>query len=322
MALSAVAQESGQEIIFSSPKTDGAQVVAPSLTPQNPQLSGLPSSLLAPVPAFPSRPSDALPPPPMNMSGQQRLKQLQEERRNWTLMTPAEIFGVTTTEKLLQPPERDAFGREKKTTQLERYLARESQARAGVTNGWRSDRANSPWNSSRDDDASPFAHWRDGTADTAQNLNRFLDSQQNRNSPANRNGPANQNGQIVSSAFDEFARKKEDLEKLEKTASMERFRQMLNPSYASEQPSPNSRYFPVSKPVVDPNLTQPEYVPNPAGASFKPLTSDIGRPVGLTPLPGVVTPRLQPVITPSWKPQPPPWLSQSPQPTAFPQLRY
>jgi len=294
-------------------------MVTPSLTPQNFQLPELPSTLRAPVSAFPSPPSlGQLPPPPVNSSEQQRLKQLQDERRNWMLMTPAEIFGVTPTEKLLQPPERDAFGREKKTTQLERYLERENQARTGLTNGWRSDRANSPWNLSRDEDnASPFARGRDGTADPAQNLNRFLDGQQNRNGSANQNWNPNENPD--GNGFDAFAQKKVTKEKLEQQASMERFRQMLLPS---SEPSPNNRYFPVPKPAVDPNLTQPDFVPNPAGASFKPLASGVGRPVGLTPLPGVVTPRLQPAVIPSWKPQPPPWLSQSPVPTAFPQQRF
>ena len=316
MALSAAAQPSGQDIIFSSPKADDSQAVTPSLTPQNSELPTLPSTLLAPVPAFPSRPppGDRLRPPSVNSSEQQRLRQLQAERRNWTLMTPAEIFGVTTTEKLLQPPERDAFGREKKTTQLERYLERENQARAGLTNGWRSDRANSPWGCSRDEDnARPFARRLDGTADPAQNLNRFLDSQQNKNASVSDNG--NPDGNI----FDAFAQKKATKEKLEQQATMVRFRQMLQPG---SEPSPSSRYFPVPKVIVDPNITQPEFVPNPAGASFKPLISDIGRPAGLTPLPGVVTPHLQPVVIPSWKPQPPPWLSQSPQPTAFPQQKF
>jgi hypothetical protein len=313
MALSAPAQPSGQDIIFSSPKTDDAQAVTPSLTPQNSLLPELPGTLRAPELAFPAPPSgERLPPPPVNSSDQQRLNQLQAERRNWTLMTPAEIFGVTPTEKLLQPPERDAFGREKKPTQLERYLARENSAQTGLTNGWRSDRANSPWSFSRaEDNASPFARRLDGTADAAQNLNRFLDSQQNPGRVANQNGTPIENG------FDAFAQKKLTQEKLEQQASMERFRQMLAPS---SEPSPNSQYFPVPKPAVDPYLTQPEFVPNPAGASFKPLVSDIGRPAGLTPLPGVVTPRLQPVVIPSWKPQPPPWLS--PTPTAFPQQRF
>ena len=315
MVLSAAAQESGQAIIFSAPKSDGPPAVTPSLTPQNSGLPVLPDTLLAPISPFPSRPSgDRLPPPPVSSSEQQRLKQLQGERRNWTLMTPEEIFGVSSTEKLLQPPERDAFGREKKTTQLERYLNRENQARTGLTNGWRSDRVNSPWSLWREDDnVNPFARRLDGTADPMQNLNRFLDGQQNKNSSVNPDGKLDEN------TFDAFGKQKQTREKLEKLATMQRFREMLQPS---AQASPDSRFFPVPKPVVGANFTPPEYVPNPAGASFTPLSSGIGRPVGLTPLPGAFSTRPQPVVIPSWKPLPPPWVSQSPQTTAFPQQKF
>jgi hypothetical protein len=250
----------------------------------------------------------------MPSADQQRLRS-QADRRNWALMTPAELFGVTPSEKLLQPPERDAFGQEKKTTLAERYLDRASQSRTGLTNGWRTDRANSPWNFSRDDDrSSAFANWRDGKADPAQNLNQFLDRQQNPNTLGSANGKLDDN------TFDAFAKQKETQDKLEQLATMQRFRQMMNP--ASVPASPNSQFFPTPKPVADPNFTLPDFVPNPAGASFIPLSSSIGRPVGLTPLPGVFTTQPQPAVTPSWKPQPPPWVSQSGQPTAFPQQKF
>lgn len=318
MVLAAAAQESGQDIIFSSPKSDGSQAVTPSLTPQNSQLQGLPNALLTPGPAFPARPSEGRL-PPVNFAEPRGQKTSPEERRNWMLMTPAEIFGVPDVEKLLKPPERDAFGREKKTTQLERFLDRETQARAGLTNGWRSDQAGLPWSLSRDanNDDSPFARRRDGAVDTAQNVARFQDGQQGKNFPAGQKGkPDSIASENVFAAFDQ---QKATKQKLEQQVTMQRFRQMMLPGSEPAEPSPNSRYFPAPKPVVNPNMTQPDFVPNPAGASFKPLVSNIGRPAGLTPLPGVVTPRLQPAMIPSWKPQPPPWMSPSP---AFSQQRF
>ncbi len=117
------------------------------------------------------------------------------------MMTPEEIFGVSYTAKLLQPPERHAFGQEKKTTPMERFLDRENHTRIGLTNGWRSDRVNSPWNLSRDEDNTrPFARRPDATADPVQNLNRFLDIQQNKNAAAS------QNGKIDDRDFDAFAK--------------------------------------------------------------------------------------------------------------------
>src|SRR6266705_5746832 len=80
MVLSAAAQESGQAIIFSAPKSDGTQAVTPSLVPQNSDLPTLPGTLLAPMPAFSS--SSGLtgeqPLPPVYLSEQQRLRQSQE----------------------------------------------------------------------------------------------------------------------------------------------------------------------------------------------------------------------------------------------------
>jgi len=318
MTLAATAQESGQMIIFSSPKTDGAPGDTPSLTPKNSTPSTLPDTLLAPMSIFspPPTPNPLL--PSGNSAGQQRLKQWQEERRNWTLMTPAEIFGVTTPDSLLPPSERDAFGRKKKTTQQERYINRENEARLGATNDWSSRQNRMPWGLS---DAAgvtdSFARRRDGLEGPPKNSSPFLDSQQNKTTAANPFGLSD--ATASRNAFDPFAQKKATQEKLEQQASMQRFREMLAPS---AEPAPNNRFFPVPKPARDPNLTHLEFTPNPAGASFKPLTSNLGRPIGLTPLPGVVTPRIQPVVIPSWKPQPPPWASQTPPTTAFPKLRY
>ncbi len=134
MLLSAEAQQAGQPIIFSSPQTGDAQPTASSPTTDNPPPGTLPGLLQAPVSVFDFNQSgDRLPVPaaPGISPQQRRMQRLLEDRKNWTLMTPAEIFGVTATEKMLQPPERDALGREKNPTQLERYLERESQLRNG-----------------------------------------------------------------------------------------------------------------------------------------------------------------------------------------------
>ena len=320
MALSAAAQPSGQSIIFSSPQNDDAQSATPSLAPQNSQMPVLPGTLQAPVSPFDGgAPNDLpVPPPQANFSEQQRMGKLLEERKNWTLMTPAEIFGVTTQEKLLQPPERDAMGREKNQTQLERYLDREDRLRTGPTNRWQNDTADSPWNFSRDkDNANPFDFSRHGADDAAQNLNRFLNGQ--RNSDAS----ANQNGNVSWDPFNTPAQQPTpEKQNLEQLAAMERFRQLLEPGSAQESPSPDSKFFPVPKTVVDPNITQPDFVPNPAGASFLPLSSGIGKPTGLTPLQGIVNSTAQSAAVPAWAPQPPPWLLQGPQPFAMPQRKF
>src|SRR5271155_5386365 len=108
LVLSVGAQQSGQSIIFSTPQSDDAQSVTPSLAPQNSQMPVLPGTLQAPMSVFnSSAPNDVavLPPPQSNSAEQQRMKKMLDDRKNWTLMTPAEMLGVTPPEKLLQPSE-------------------------------------------------------------------------------------------------------------------------------------------------------------------------------------------------------------------------
>lgn len=319
MVLCAGAQPSDRSIIFSTPKTDDAQAATPSLTPQNPEPPVLPGSLQAPDPALNFHAPENFPAPttPEAYASQNlQMKKMLEERKNWTLMTPAEIFGVTPTEELLKPPERDALGREKNQSQLERYLDREDQSRGSVTNSW----DDSPWNFSRDRDGlNPFDPARDSTTDVAQRLNQFLNGRRN-------DGVVNHNEKNYGwDSFSPSAPQPTVTPDLEQQAAMERFRQLLDPSTAAAaEPSPDSKFFPVPKtlPVLDPNITQPDFVPNPAGASFTPLTSGIGKPAGLTPLPGITTPVTTPVAVPAWAPRPPPWLLQGPQPFVMPQRKF
>jgi hypothetical protein len=309
IVLSVGAQQSGQSIIFSTPQSDDAQSATPSLAPQNSQMPVLPGTLQAPMSAFnSSAPNDVavLPPPQSNSAEQQRMKKMLDDRKNWTLMTPAEMLGVAPTEKLLQPSERDAMGREKNQTQMERYLDRESRDRTGVTNDLQNDVGDSPWNFSRDkDNANPFDSSRHG-ADAAQNLDWLLNGQR-------MDVPPNQNGNISWDSFEPPAQRAPEKPSLEQLAAMERFRQLLEPSPATGLPSPDNRFFPVPKTVLDPNITQPDFVPNPSGASFIPLSSGIGKPAGLTALPGVTTSTPQPVTAPAWAPQPQPFTFTMPQ---------
>lgn len=316
MVLSAAAQPSGQSIIFSAPPSDDAQSVTPSLTPPSSQPVTLPSTMQAPVSPFNySTPNNNLIlPPPANSAEQQRMKQLLDDRKNWTLMTPEEIFGATPAQK---PAERDALGQGKNQSQLERYLERENQSLAGRTNGWQN---NSPWDLAHAQDrTSPFDSRHNDTADTSQsfNFNRLFNGRRNIDASPGQNGNASWD------AFSTPAPQAPVKPNLEQQAAMERFRQLLAPSPApAAEPSPDSRFFSAPKPAADPFITQPAFLANPAGASFTPLSSGISRPTGLTPLPGITTPVSHPVAAPSWAPQPPPWVSQTPPPFATPQWKF
>jgi hypothetical protein len=320
MVLPAGAQQSSQPIIFSSPKTGEETTDRPSPAPDILQPGILPGTLQAPVTFFDLNPPDDSPPLPASPGislQQQRMRKLLADRKNWTLMTPEEILGLEASGKMLQAPERDALGREKDPTPLERYLERENRLRNGPTNDWNNDRADQPGNFSHDPDSvNPLDYRRNNSADAARSFSQILNGQRNRDQDADQS--ENSSWETFSQPLPQAATKPD----LQQLAAMERFRQLLNSSPAEEaQPSSDNKFFPAPKPVMDPLLTQPDFVPNPAGASFTPLSSGIARPTGLTPLPGVVTSLLPPVATPSWKPQPPPWLLQGPQPFMMPQQK-
>jgi hypothetical protein len=324
MVSSTDAQSSDRSIIFSTPKSDDTPAVTPSLAPQNSQLPVLPDSLQAPDPALHFQaPNDLLvgPPPTVITPRSQRMEKLLEDRKNWTLMTPEEIMGVTPADELLQSPDRDALGRKKDTTPLQRFLDRENQMHSGPTNGWQIEQDNLPWKPSRNrDDLNPFAPGSDNTVNAAKKLIDYLNGRQLGEGTANRNN--NNYGWDSFSPTAQQTAMKPDPEQL---AAMDRFRQLLNPApVPTTEASPDNKYFPATKtaPVVDPYLNQPYYVLNPAGSSYTPLTSGVGKPSGLTPLPGIVTPGITLAPAPAWAPQPAPWLIQGPQPFVMPQRKF
>jgi len=310
---SAWAQTAGRSIIFSSPESDAGQSSESSLEPVNPQLGLFPGTAQAPVQLFNFSPPNSLPPAPVSpvfFPQQRTIQKLLEERQNWILLTPEEILGVTATGKMLQPQERDAFGNEIKPTPLERFLQRERQLRNGPTNGWRNERAASPWNFERNPDRGDrldFGH--DHPAEAARGFGQLLNGQRNHDEAA---APRQNSFWDTASQPLSPTTTRPDQDQL---AAMDRFRQLLNPSpVETSQPSPDSQLFTTPKPAVDPFFTRPDFIPNPAGASFTPLSTGIARPMGLTPLPDAVTSLLPSVAAPARKPQLPPWLLQGPQP--------
>ena len=100
---------------------------------------------------------------------------------------------------------------------------------------------------------------------------------------------------------------------LEQIAARERFRAMMEPSAPPEKLTTPTRFAPALAPVANPNL-QAAPLFNPLGKSYAPLQSGISRPAGITPLPSLTTPNLQPATPKKTLVDPPPWLSDGPQP--------
>ena len=242
-----------------------------------------------------------------------------EDRKNWTLMTQEEIMGVLTPEKILGITDPDD---DPKISQVERFLKRRQRLdEAGATNllhhpdasHWRADAADAdPRHPS--DASSRFAQTLGGSVpELTKNPGVFFDN-------ANPNLPADVNrktGSIWSSPFG----LPEPLPKPtpEQLAGMDRFRALMEPDVAEKAPDA-SRYSSPAASAPNPILqTLPGY--NPVGRSFSTLESDIAKPTGLAPLPGAKGPHPVPAKTAPLV-QPPPWISDSPQPATPPQRQF
>jgi hypothetical protein len=243
---------------------------------------------------------------------QLRLQKLQEDRNNWMLMTPAEILGVTTPEKVLETPEQQAAA--EKLTTMDRYLARQQQSESAAvfTNNRESWNSALSWDDPRDPENSSTPNMeRDGRPEKPQGL---LDRIMN----GTRDDRAAEE-QSLAYGLDSFSAPPA-LPAQKPAQSATAFNNDLEPVAARSdaQKVPSGNTF-LSIPLPDPNL-EPQPVVNPNGASFTPLSSGIGRPQGLTPLPSLIPPPVvQPVAQTSLAP---PWLSTVPQPFTIPQRKF
>jgi hypothetical protein len=253
----------------------------------------------------------------------QQLQNLLNPKKDWTLMTPGEIMGVTSPEKVFEIPERDAMGLRKNSGALEDFTERQNGSQFAATNGFSPDNPASAWRSSRNRDFQPDADTpnlvSDNLGSTPQTLSQLFN-----NAPQRDDNFAGQNADGNSwKPFDGSSPlPASDSAQL---TEMDRFKQLLGASPPAStamrsSSSEGSAFFSPQSSAND-NFSQPAV--NPVGASYTPLTSGIGTPTGLTPLPTITgQSSLQPAITPAWTPQAPPWMSQGPQPFVIPQRKF
>lgn len=231
-------------------------------------------------------------------------------KKDWTLMTPAEIFGL--------PPE-TKFGGDKKSltdkpndtaSTLENYLMEKRLIETGTTNvgGFKS-----AWSFKQPGielpDARRDAAEGNGTADKLRIFNRLMENARNSefNAPINR-------GQ----ASDQFFVPSRNLEpNPAQVAEMESFKALLQAAQPAAAPKSGGFKSPAlttTLPQPDPNLDPLPSGFNPLGGSYKSLDGSIGRPKRITPLPGLTASSLQSSSTkPDWAPKPAPWLSEAPE---------
>ena len=323
VALSVEAQQpatnAGQSIIFSSPDNG---VVSSNLALFPTKSSPLSNSRdgfqnASPISTF-DNPSDA--PLPAPSEGQQ-LPRLLERRNDWIFMTPAEILGVTTPEKILKVQERDAAGRPKNLTPIERYNERQ-QAKNSGTNDSHYSRNSTPFGDFSGDrnnrtNAVSFNPTDSGLKNLRPTIfNRSLNAAPNNNPFANPNDELGWSKLVGLPAQSPAPNPAQQ-------ADMEQFKRLLEPGFSPAAPTMLSPGGTTFQPQTLSSSGSIQPLGNPVGASFTPLNSGIGKPSGLESLPGVTGQAATPsAMTPSWAPQPPPWMSQTPQPFVIPQRKF
>lgn len=311
-AFSAASQggvQPAQAPLFANPG-DGAQTPVDPFT----DTGSYANTVQAPTFGLNSRPAGPLP-PVQNFSPQ--LNQLLQDRKNWALMTPEEILGVSTPEEILGVKKPEDIEQSSYTPE-ERFLLRQDASSAKAT---------------AEDGANNFSHWSltktpDSSVGTSQpgmpNDSSFSDFSRLLNaSSSNPFKRQDNSGNGIQAPAQAANTAKANLEQ---QAAMERFRQLLDPDPAPSKPvatSPGYRFDSSSATPGDAYLkARASYDPlyNPLGASVSPLRDNAEKPIGITPLPGIATQPPKKLETPpSWTPKPPPWLSHEPNPFVLPQ---
>ncbi len=278
--------QAGQAIWFSTPRSDTVSSNVPTLSPKPLASLDFKNGSQIPLPFDLNGPPVVAPPPPVgpiiSPAEQVQLQDLSDRRNNWVLLTPAEILGVTTPEKILGIHEYNSSGQPKNLSALERYTERQNQMQLANTNAFQSADSSSPWDFSRNrrNQSDVFNSINDGLANPAPKTNPLLDS-----------GPDDQTlaGQSQNGGWSKLFDSPTPLPAPNKAqqTSLERFRQLLgsSPSTApAATPSSNDKIFSLLGMSPDVKPGQPSQ--NPMGASFSSLNSGIGRPADLPTLPG------------------------------------
>lgn len=305
-----------QRISFSSPDNDDVNSNVPSLAPAASPLTGAADSVRAPSLDFNPSPGGPVPGPGPIPSPEQaaQMQQQLDKEKNWALLTPEEILGVPTAEKIFGLPETNAEGQlDNGSESLElRFLEREQQRDKATTNGGFA--ALSQWNlPTRATNGAMAAAVAIG--EDSQGMQSLFFT------PLSANPAQNQNaggtglfglGSPPPAATGPNA---------EQVAEDEAFQKLMTP-YQESPPatSPGEMVSSSSSPSTpDTLLAKPPA--NPIGASFVPLSGNINAPAGANPMPGLI-PLINTPIAPEWKPQLPPWLDPTPQPGETPQRKF
>ncbi|MGB7767610.1 MAG: hypothetical protein WBN22_02000 [Verrucomicrobiia bacterium] len=318
-----------QHIIFSSADHTEISSNLTTTSPQSPPASGFQSLLhkfqdQAPVTSF-----DSLPAAPAPMPSQaRRLRKSSTDKQNWAFMTPAEILGVKPNQ-MLQPQKHDANGDQNSLTPVENYLGGEGPFTRQADS---SDNPSSVRDFGMDgDDQTMDGHDQTNDASSGLVSGNLGDLRSTIFNPSLNNAPddnlsANPKGDSVwSTLFGSPSPPPAVPNPAQQQAEMDQFKQLLNPGFTPitpATPSPDGTISQSQTPLPSFDAST-EPLANPIGASFAPLSSGIGKPASLAPLPTITGQISAPsVAPPAWAPQSPPWMSSMPQPFTVPQRKF
>ena len=313
----------GDTIQFSKPVDPELVNRANSFVPAPSERRSVVGGVSAPTEVFNSPPSDLpLPAPVVVMPLTDSMKEALNRRDKWTLLTPEEIMGVSTAEKILGLPDPK---NEEKLSPEERFLARLQREHSADNPALSPLQKQDDTSLRNDKNANPFAQRdernernpaeqavADAPPGSAKYFSQLLNGRPNAL-------PTERSTKVDSPWVTAFTQPDPLPPSTEEQASMERFRAMMEPSSPPDLPSPSGfSQTPVLAP--DPNMqVQPFF--NPAGHSYQPLQPNISRPQGLTPLPGISAPYTAPA-QPTALGQLPPWMQSGPQTFSLPQRKF
>ncbi len=305
-----------QRITYSSPDNDEISSNVPSLAPAASPLTGASDSVRAPFLGVGPPQGEAIP-GPQPMPSPEQAVQMQEQldkEKNWALLTPEEILGVPTAEKLLGLPETNAVGQlENGSESLEvRYLERERQRDNAMTNSgiaglsqW-----NLPTGATNGAMAAAVAIGESGPG-----LQGLFFTSISANPGENQDQNAGGTG-LFGLGSPPVATTGPSAEQI---AEDEAFQKLIMPNQPAPSATPQDDTG--SSPISTPDTLLADPQANPIGASFAPLSGNIAAPAGTSPMPTLIPLSIAP-IAPEWKPQLPPWLEPTPQPGETPQRRF
>jgi hypothetical protein len=315
VVLSALAASAQETIVFSKP-ADLSADKANSFIGSSSRAANA-GSISAPKQMF-TVPEPTLPmPPPVYQHYQDpSVTEALNKRNNWRLLTPEQIMGLQTVEEIMGLADR---GTDRKLSLEEKFLLRQSQgSRSTVTNarsGLLARENNNPFEQNRDDQLSFNQKSALRTEDLSPNKSPWAWSQatQRPDGSSPDEAGASPMNSAWQSAFAQPSRPVPFGQSPEEIARMERFRALMDPPSAAPDPAiKTTRAQPVSAPAFFQN-SQPAV--NPAGRSAVAVQVNIARPKGIQPLPAATGSTLTPQTKkPEWQAQPPPWMTDKPQP--------